>query len=319
MNGQVAPPRAPVGKEHAVMWLTGLVEQTARFPEGSVDPDASFDLLGIDSLMLRRLGVAMEARLGPQQTSQFYEHRTIRELAGKLAADYPEAFGSAPSQPLLGADIRLAQQGHTSAREDIAIIGMAGLFPGARDVDELWDKLLTGQDLVTSVPKERWDNERWYSKRPATPGRTNGKWGGFLEGVAEFAPLFFEISPREAEFLDPQERLFLQTTWHAMEDAALTPRMLRNSAEVDGEHRVGVFVGVTSGQYQLLGMEQWAKGNMVSPTSSYWSVANRVSYFLDLNGPSMTIDSACSSSLVALHEACENIHRGSRWWPSPVQ
>ncbi|MBF0695877.1 SDR family NAD(P)-dependent oxidoreductase [Actinomyces bowdenii] len=310
VNGHVAPSRAPVGAEHAVMWLTALVEQTARFPRGSVDPDIPFDVLGIDSLMVRRLGVAMEARLGPQPTSQFYEHRTIRELAGKLAADYPEAFGSAPAQPLSGTDVRPAQESHASVREDIAIIGMAGVFPGARDVDELWDKLFAGQDLVTPVPKERWDNERWYSKRPATPGRTNGKWGGFLEGVAEFDPLFFEISPREAELLDPQERLFLQTAWHAMEDAALSPRMLRNSAEIDGEHRVGVFVGVTSGQYQLLGMEQWAKGNMVSPTSSYWSVANRVSYFLDLNGPSMTIDSACSSSLVALHEACESIHRG---------
>lgn len=309
-KGAAEPPGTPRGEEDAVAWLTGLVERTARFPQGTVDPDASFDVLGIDSLMVRRLGVAMEARLGPQPVSQFYEHRSIRELAGQLEADHPEAFGVASSQALPSNDTGPVKEVVASAGEDIAIIGMAGLFPGARDVDELWEKLLAAEDLVTPVPQERWDSERWYSERPATPGRTNGKWGGFLEGVAEFDPLFFGMSPREAELVDPQERLFLQTAWHALEDAALSPRMLRASAEVDGEHRVGVFVGVTSGQYQLLGMEQWAEGNMVSPTSSYWSVANRVSYFLDLNGPSMTIDSACSSSLVALHEACQSIHRG---------
>lgn len=294
----------------ALSWLVDLIEQTARFPEGSVDPDAPFETLGVDSLMVRRLGVAMEARLGPQPASLFYEHRNIRALAERLAADHPDAFGDTPSPDTPAGTAMAREEARGAGEEGIAIIGMAGRFPGARDIDELWTRLLAGTDLVTEVPGDRWDADQWYSPRPGTAGRTNSRWGGFLDGVADFDPLFFGISPREAELIDPQERLFLEAAWHALEDAACSPSLLRSSSRAEGEHRVGVFTGVTSGQYQLFGIEQWGAGRMTSPTSSYWSVANRVSYLLDLHGPSMTIDTACSSSLVALHEACESIRRG---------
>ncbi|RJF41179.1 SDR family NAD(P)-dependent oxidoreductase [Actinomyces sp. 2119] len=303
-------PQEGAGSGDAVSWLVGLVEQTGRFPKGAVDPDTPFELLGVDSLMVRRLGAAMEPRLGPQPASLFYEHRSIRSLAEQLSADHPDAFGGVSSPGTLADTATVQEQRHGASEEGIAIIGMAGRFPGAQDIDELWAHLLAGSDLVTEVPDDRWDADRWYSPRPGTPGRTNSRWGGFLEGVADFDPLFFGMSPREATLIDPQERLFLETAWHALEDAACSPSMLRSCSRVEGEHRVGVFAAVTSGQYQLLGIEQWGRGQMTSPTSSYWSVANRVSYLLDLHGPSMTIDTACSSSLVALHEACESIRRG---------
>lgn len=294
--------------DEAVGWLAGLVEQTARFPAGTLDVDADFTSLGVDSLLIRRLGVAMESRLGPQPTSQFYDHRTVRELAAHLEELHPGEFGD--RAPARVAERPVPQDRAPDGDQDIAIIGMSGRFPGAADPDELWTHLLAGTDLVTEVPVDRWDPDEYFSERPGTPGRTNGRWGGFLDGVADFDPLFFGISPREAELIDPQERLFLEAAWNALEDAACSPDLLHRLSAVDGENRVGVFAGVTSGQYQLFGIEQWAEGRRSSPTSSYWAVANRVSYVLGLHGPSMSIDTACSSSLVAIHQACESIRRG---------
>src|SRR5262249_26324576 len=127
------------------------------------------------------------------------------------------------------------------------------------------------------------------------------KWGGFVDGIDEFDPLFFKIAPRDAAFMDPQERLFLQTAWQAMEDAGYARRALAHRA-------VGVFVGVMWGGWQL--RRARVEGGEVSPGALFAAIANRVSYCLDLRGPSLAIDSMCSSSLSALHLACESLHRG---------
>src|SRR5690625_2753160 len=260
----------------------------------------------------------MEKRLGPQPASQFYENRCVRELATHLVEAYPEEFQGEVEEartetvesPAQSPVAPLPSEAPASLSEDIAIIGMAGRFPGSGDIDAFWANLVAGSDLVTEIPSDRWDADEYFAPGPATPGRTNSRWGGFLDGVADFDPLFFGISPRESELIDPQERLFLETAWHALEDAACSRALLHEATLRDDEHRVGVFAGVTSGQYQLFGIEQWAEGNRVSPTSSYWAVANWLSYVLDAHGPSLTIDTACSSSLVAVHQACESIRRG---------
>ena len=119
----------------------------------------------------------------------------------------------------------------------------------------------------------------------------------------KFDPLFFSISPKEAELLDPQERLFLETAWHTLEDAGYTRTSL-------WDRKVGVYVGVMYGEYQLFGAEELLRGNVVAPRSTYASFANRISYYLDFHGPSMALDTMCSSSLTAVHLACESIRRG---------
>ncbi|HZG80909.1 MAG TPA: beta-ketoacyl synthase N-terminal-like domain-containing protein, partial [Brevibacillus sp.] len=134
-------------------------------------------------------------------------------------------------------------------------------------------------------------------------GKSYSKWGGFIRDVDKFDPLFFNISPREAKLLDPQERLFLQTAWETIEDGGYTRQQL-------DKQKVGVFVGVMYGQYQLLGAEELLKGNAIAPHSSYASIANRVSYFFNFSGPSIALDTMCSSSLTALHLACASIQRG---------
>src|SRR5690606_16823418 len=127
----------------------------------------------------------------------------------------------------------------------IAVLGMAGRYPGAADLAEFWDNLRAGRDCVTEVPPERWPHDRYFDPRPNTPGRTYGKWGGFLDGIDRFDRAFFGISRREAERMDPQERLFLTTAWQAVEDAGHRPDRLH-------DRRMGVFVGVMSSHFQLV-------------------------------------------------------------------
>ncbi|MYW44396.1 polyketide synthase, partial [Streptomyces sp. SID161] len=183
--------------------------------------------------------------------------------------------------------------------DDIAVIGLAGRYPGAPGLDTFWRNLAGGVDSIVEVPADRWDHAAYYSPDRDAEGRTYSRWGGFVDGVDRFHPAFFGISRRDAERMDPQERLFLTAGWHAFEDAGRLPR--------DATTRdTGVFVGVMWNHYQLLADE--AGG--VAPTAMHASVANRVSYALDLHGPSLAVDTACSSSLTALHLACESLRRG---------
>ncbi|MEU6238486.1 type I polyketide synthase [Kitasatospora sp. NPDC047058] len=183
------------------------------------------------------------------------------------------------------------------------MIGLAGRFPLADDLDEFWRNLTAGRDCVTEIPADRWDHSRWYDADPAAPGRAHTRWGGFLRDVDRFDPVFFGISPRQAEVMDPQERLFLQTSWHALEDAGY------RRADLSGRP-VGVYVGVMYGEYQFHGALDALRGGRPLTGSSFATIANRVSHALDLSGPSMALDTMCSSSLTAIHLACESLRRG---------
>ncbi|MDX3567967.1 SDR family NAD(P)-dependent oxidoreductase [Streptomyces sp. ID05-47C] len=180
---------------------------------------------------------------------------------------------------------------------DIAVIGVSGRYPEAADLDEFWQNLRAGRDCVREVPAGRWDHGRYA-------GAGAGGWGGFLDDIDRFDPLFFHISLLEADYLDPQERLFLQCAHHTLEDAGYTPDRLSHGA------KVGVFVGVMYQEYQLLGAQAQERGRPDALWGSASTVANRVSYFYDFHGPSMAVDTMCSSSLTAVHLACEAIRSG---------
>lgn len=185
-------------------------------------------------------------------------------------------------------------------KRDIAIIGMAGRYPKANTSAELWRILEEGRDCIEDIPEDR------YQRRLAFE-RVEKYRGGFIDALDRFDSLFFNISPREAEMLDPQERLFLEVAWEAIEDAGYYPESLAP----DGARRdIGVFVGAVWAMYQMLGVEERLAGNKLTPNSFLWSVANRVSYWMNFSGPSLTLDTACSSSLTALHLACEAIRSG---------
>ncbi len=188
----------------------------------------------------------------------------------------------------------------TEHRVEIAIVGMAGRYPKAKNLREFWDNLREGRDCIGPLPEDR-------IARRLRNDFTMQYRGGFIDEVDRFDSLFFNISPREAEVLDPQERLFLEVAWETLEDAGYYPEILAQ----DGAHRnVGVFVGAVWAMYQMIGVEEKLAGNNLNPNSFLWSVANRVSYWMNLTGPSLTVDTACSSSLTALYLACEAIRNG---------
>ncbi|WP_144408729.1 SDR family NAD(P)-dependent oxidoreductase [Chromobacterium vaccinii] len=225
------------------------------------------------------------------------EHGLIRyhrlRPGAESAASAPEARAEA-SSAMASAPVA------TRAAGDIAVVGMAGRYPQAGTLAEFWDNLREGRDCVTEMPAER------LALR-ASRVFNRAYRGGFIDGIDRFDSLFFNISPREAEMLDPQERLFLEVAWEAVEDAGYYPEILGGR---DGGRKVGVFVGAVWAMYQVAGVEAKLAGAEVHPNSFQWSIANRVSYWMNLNGPSLSVDTACSSSLTALHLACEAIRNG---------
>lgn len=186
--------------------------------------------------------------------------------------------------------------------ESIAIIGMSGQFPQAPDLQTFWENIATGKDCITEVPPSRWSVEQYFDPDPSAPEKSYSKWMGVLDGADEFDPLFFNISPREAEWMDPQHRLFLQNSWRCIEDACYDPRSLSAS-------RCGVFVGCAPGEYvQLMNRHGLNAQGFTGGAASI--LASRIAYSLNLQGPCMAIDTACSASLVALANACDSLALG---------
>jgi acyl transferase domain-containing protein/NADPH:quinone reductase-like Zn-dependent oxidoreductase/acyl carrier protein/SAM-dependent methyltransferase len=195
----------------------------------------------------------------------------------------------------------------TDQKTPIAIIGIGCRFPGGiNDTEAFWKVLAEGRDVVSEVPADRWNVERFYDPEPGIAGKSIAKRGGFLDAIDQFDPQFFGISPREAPYIDPQQRLLLETAWEAIEDAGVVLNLEHGTD-------IGVFVGVSHNDYQNIqgGATDRAGISAHSPTGSAHSIAaNRISYCLNLKGPSMSMDTACSSALTAVHIACEQILAG---------
>ncbi len=185
--------------------------------------------------------------------------------------------------------------------EPIGIIGIGCRFPGANNPESFWRLLRNGVDAITEIPPERWDIDQFYHPTPATPGKMHTRWGGFLPQVDRFDASFFGISPREAERMDPQQRILLEVTWEALEHANVVPKNLSGS-------RTGVFVGISNIDYIQLIFKDYSHINAYNGIGTAFSIsANRISYLLNLRGPSIAIDTACSASLVAVHSACQSL------------
>ena len=200
-----------------------------------------------------------------------------------------------------------ARQPTIMQKERIAIIGVGCRFPGGvNDTESLWKLLVEGREAVVDVPADRWNVERYYDPEPGLAGKSIVRRGGFIESIDQFDPQFFGISPREAPYVDPQHRLLLETAWEAIEDAGLV---------LDFEHGtdLGVFVGISHNDYQGIQSNAFDHSGISphTPTGSAHSIAaNRISYCLNLRGPSVAMDTACSSALTAVHCACEHIWAG---------
>lgn len=185
----------------------------------------------------------------------------------------------------------------------VAVIGMACKFPGAVDPDQLWEILQSGQDATSETPAERYDADALYSESPQ-PGRIASRRAGYLDSIAEFDAGFFGMSPTEATDLDPQQRLLLMTGWEALEDAGQPPESLAGG-------RTGVYVGNTRGDFLERQFQQGLESVTASQLNNFRALLPaRLSWQLDLRGPSVLIDTACSSSLAAVHAAVQSIRAG---------
>nr|ADH01488.1 polyketide synthase [Pseudomonas sp. 2663] len=323
----------------AVRLLRRVVGGVLKLQVEQMRADQPLDQYGIDSVDMMKATRELEETFGTLPKTLFFQYPSINELAGHFAEHHAEALAAtgtpvAPASGPRATQVPMTQPishpaemprptpgvvdascvSGDAARADIAIIGLSGRYPQAADVVEFWDNLAEGVDAIREIPPERWDWRSFYredgSRRPGTHA---SRWGGFIDGVDEFDPLFFSISPSEAEIMDPQERLFLQHAWAALEDAGYSRGRLaraRREREAAGDEarmdEIGVYVGVMYSEY--LQCADNDPERLVG--SSYASIANRVSYALDLRGPSLAIDTMCSSSLTCLHLACRELASG---------
>lgn len=316
-------------------YFKSIVASVTKLPSRQIDALESFDSLGVDSVMIMKMTSQLENAFGLLPKTLFFEYQNIRQLSGYFKEEFKvnldRVVGNNPHKSSLviqntkeqdkdeifqelisdykirKSEIVAQDSGHSlskTEKEDIAIIGLAGSYPMADDLMEFWANLQEGKDCITKVPKERWDYKPIFDEDKDKEKHIYTKWGGFINNVDKFDPLFFKISPREAELMDPQERLFLTCAYEAVEDAGYTNWLMNQ--EQEGKN-IGVYVGVMYEEYQLYGVEEQMKGNMIALHGNSSSIANRVSYYFNFNGPSMAVNTMCSSSLSSIHLACQSI------------
>jgi probable biosynthetic protein (TIGR04098 family) len=252
-------------------------------------PDTQLKALGVESIVYQELSeLLFEKHNIDANPSRFYGAATINALT-----DY-----------LLGKDnVPVARKYlDTTKQEEIAVVGISCQFPGSANKEAYWNHLKDNKDLISEVQQDRWD---WKSFNKDPEKTSRSKWGGFIEGVGNFDPLFFGISPFEATLMDPQQRLTLEAVYTALEDANIVPSTLKGS-------NTGVYIGVSGSDYAHIARD--ARKDIVQAYDAIGTassiLANRISYLLDIHGPNQAIDTACSSSLVAVDQAVKSLQNG---------
>ncbi|KIA95297.1 hypothetical protein OA93_18580 [Flavobacterium sp. KMS] len=334
-------------KAFITSYLIDLLSEEFKLPKERFELHKYFEDFGIDSISITKLTNSFDAVFNDIPRTLFFEYQSLQELIGYFLENqqatmqelllknedslYSLSHKEEGNETFLDEVVEEKNQDlgqfiaednpkyqdafsvakNTDNEEKIAIIGLAGKYPGANNVQEFWENLKQGKDSITEIPDDRWDMTTFYDEEKGKSGKSYSKWGGFIEGVDKFDPLFFNISPREAEIMEPQERLFLQTAWETIEDAGYTREQLGQSTQANEmTGNVGVFVGVMYEEYQLYGIEEQHKGNQIHLVGNPSSIANRVSYFFNFHGPSMALDTMCSSSITAVELACQSIMNG---------
>ncbi|MEN9868105.1 MAG: hypothetical protein RL748_3695 [Pseudomonadota bacterium] len=197
---------------------------------------------------------------------------------------------------------RVKQLETTPHFEPVAVVGMACRFPGGvRTPDALWEFLHAGRNAVQEVPAERWDLDQFYDQVPGKPGKMYTRNGYFIDDIASFDREFFNIGPAEAQAMDPQHRLLLETTWEALEYAGFSPLALRGS-------NTGVFIGAMNSDYSHFSVQQLQEISMYTAITNGNGIgAGRLAHNFGFQGPAMAIDTLCSSSLVSVHLALRSL------------
>lgn len=264
-------------------WLVGWVARNQKVPVAHIDTSIAWSAYGMNSLTLSNLAADLQKLLNrPLSPTLLYSAPTIDALVQTLVSEpHPDA-GSNPAAGL-------------SDHRSIAVVGIGCRFPGARGPDEAWQIFREGRSVIGPLPPNRWE-------RPADGAATTR--GGYLEDTRSFDAPFFGIAPREAVFIDPQHRLLLEVAWEALEHAGI-------AADGLAGRPVGVFMGISTNDYSRLLLTHGCGTDAYAGVGNAGSMAaHRLSYHLDLHGPSVAVDTACSSSLVAVHLACQALRNG---------
>lgn len=264
-------------------WLTSWLVRNLKVPAEQIDLSKSWSAYGMGSLALSMLAADLQTWLHrPISPTLLYSAPSIDSLVQVLV-----------SEP--GTDTGGASMASSSNHVPIAVVGIGCRFPEAHGANEAWQVFREGRCVIGSLPAGRWER--------APDGAATAQ-GGYLADVQRFDAPFFGIAPREAAFMDPQHRLLLEVAWEALEYAGIAADRLAGQP-------VGVFMGISTNDYSRLlevhgcGIDSYSGvGNAAS------MAAHRLSYHLDLHGPSVAVDTACSSSLVAVHLACQALRNG---------
>ena len=274
-----------------IQWLTSWVERATGVD--NVDPTTPLETYGLASRDAVILSGELETLLGRRVDPTIaYQYPTVAAIAAALTAVKAE-----------GPVRRRRQATATPGTHDIAIIGSAGRFPGAKNNAEFWQMLIEGRSATGPLPAPRW-NEYLGDPVVRTKMSEENTDGGYMDGIASFDHEFFGVSPLEAQNMDPQQRIMLEVAWEALEDAGLAPSKLRGEP-------VGVFVGSSNNDYGMLIVADPAEAHPYALTGASSAVIpNRISYAYDFRGPSMNVDTACSSSLVSVHHAVRALRDG---------
>lgn len=268
-------------------WLAERIAAIVSVRLDEIEADMTFASLGLDSARLAELsgelGEWLDERVEP---STFFDYPTIGQIANHLG----DGVARSSEQPSL--------RGGSSPVKRIAIVGISCRYPGADGPTELLELMDDGRNAIDEWPQDRWPQ----ATSPGGAGVPTS--GGFVRDVYDFDAGFFGIAPAEAVQMDPQQRWLLELAWEALEDAGQAPDRIAGRP-------VGVFVGISTSEYGQALLGSTDGGAPLAGTSSALSIAaNRISYILDLRGPSLAVDTACSSSLVAVHQACRSLQAG---------
>jgi FkbH-like protein/FkbM family methyltransferase len=293
-----AAERAFSSVQEYVSWVFARV---LRVDPERVDREVDYESLGIGSLDVIGIVRELNKTFGDIPSTVMFEYASVAQLTEFIERTYPDACAGLLARPAVeastGGDAAAtsAADGRLFRDGDIAIVGLAGLYPDAENLDQFWSNLSRGTTSFRDLRDERWSqlglgaDSGIYSFAAAT-----------IRTFDLFDPLFFRISPQEAETMDPQQRHFLMNCWALLEDAGYTPEKLGRE--------VGVFCGVMTSSYGLVGNADAKRSRNLD--YDHYEIPNRVSYFFDFIGPSLAVDTACSSSLTAVHLACESLRRG---------
>lgn len=283
--------------------IRGVLAEVTGYDISMFVKSFELDALNLDSVIINSFNNKIEKYFRGLPKTILYEKNTVEEIAEYVAKHKSHII--AISREHHNNSLVSEIISNTSEKDDryskIAIIGISGRFASANSIDELWKAILDEKSLISGLPTERWkEHEKQLS---LYDNEIYCKSGGFMKDVYDFDTELFCISPKEAKLTDPQERKFMEVVFETIQDSGYNNKTLSSS-------NVGVFVGSTTNTFSSYAENSWINGSFEAAQSTPWSISNRISWFYNFHGPSMTFDTACSSGAMAFYTACQSIKSG---------